>query len=318
MTDDTEKKEDETNGPVGGERLRKARRENDISVRDIAKELHLDEYKVRALEKNEFDVLGAPVFAKGHLRKYAELVGVDIDDVMTDYYQMNRASSIPPVVGPKRRMPRTIDPMPWLAGAIVLILVASIAYWWFGLRSPDGAAIENPERLMPFVEEEAGDPAPARQVEALPARAESAAEEPASGPDSAEAGEDVAAEAAVDADSPPLDTAEPAVAETTAEDDEVAANDAEAGYTPTPGAPQVELRLAFEGDCWTEISDASGRRLFYELGREGRVVTLSGDAPLRVILGDAENVSLAVEGNPWPIPASALRGRLARLTIAAP
>ena len=108
MTDDTEKKEDETNGPVGGERLRKARRENDISVRDIAKELHLDEYKVRALEKNEFDVLGAPVFAKGHLRKYAELVGVDIDDVMTDYYQMNRASSIPPVVGPKRRMPRTI------------------------------------------------------------------------------------------------------------------------------------------------------------------------------------------------------------------
>ncbi len=46
----------------------------------MAKELHLDEPKVQALEENQFDVLGAPVFAKGHLRKYAELVGVPVDD----------------------------------------------------------------------------------------------------------------------------------------------------------------------------------------------------------------------------------------------
>jgi ribosome-binding protein aMBF1 (putative translation factor) len=66
MSDATSNDENESeDGPVGGERLRAARRANDISVRDVAKELHLDEYKVRALEKNEFDVLGAPVFAKG-------------------------------------------------------------------------------------------------------------------------------------------------------------------------------------------------------------------------------------------------------------
>jgi transcriptional regulator with XRE-family HTH domain len=98
MSDENSAKEESEGGPVGGERLKKARREHDISVRDVAKELHLDEYKVRALEKNEFDVLGAPVFAKGHLRKYAELVGVDTDDVMTDYYQMNRSAAAPPVV----------------------------------------------------------------------------------------------------------------------------------------------------------------------------------------------------------------------------
>ena len=44
-------------------------------------------------------MLGAPVFAKGHLRKYAEMVGVDVDDIMTDYYQMNRSTGTPPVVG---------------------------------------------------------------------------------------------------------------------------------------------------------------------------------------------------------------------------
>ncbi len=106
MSDDTKKVEDAT--PVAGERLRVARREHNISVQDIAKELHLDEPKVRALEKNQFDVLGAPVFAKGHLRKYADLVGVSVDDVMTDYYQMNRSVGAPPVVGTPRPQQREI------------------------------------------------------------------------------------------------------------------------------------------------------------------------------------------------------------------
>ena len=75
MSDDAKEPDTDEEGPLGGERLRAARRANDISLRDIAKELHLDEGKVRALEQNDFDVLGAPVFAKGHLRKYAELVG---------------------------------------------------------------------------------------------------------------------------------------------------------------------------------------------------------------------------------------------------
>ena len=38
----------------------------------------------RALERNEFDVLGAPVFAKGYLRKYAQLVHVNSDDVLAE------------------------------------------------------------------------------------------------------------------------------------------------------------------------------------------------------------------------------------------
>jgi cytoskeleton protein RodZ len=91
--------------------------------------------------------------------------------------------------------------------------------------------------------------------------------------------------------------------------------EASASYQPTPDAPQVTVNLAFTGDCWTEVSDAGGRRLFYDLGTEGRVVTLSGDAPIRVILGDSENVEVTVDDRLWPIPASARTGRLARLTI---
>ena len=59
MNDETEKPEEdapeaEPQGPRGGQRLAEARRERQISVLEIAKELHLDEPKVRALERNDF------------------------------------------------------------------------------------------------------------------------------------------------------------------------------------------------------------------------------------------------------------------------
>jgi cytoskeleton protein RodZ len=115
----------------------------------------------------------------------------------------------------------------------------------------------------------------------------------------------------------PAEIAEPADDASAAPDAETEAPADDGAYTPTPGAPQVSVTLTFSGDCWTEVTDSSGRRLFYALGQDGRVVNLSGDAPMRLILGDADFVSVSVEGRPWPIPASARRGQLARLTIPA-
>jgi cytoskeleton protein RodZ len=314
MSDDTTKPDEDQEGPVGGERLRKARRENDISIRDVAKELHLDEHKVRALEKNEFDILGAPVFAKGHLRKYAEIVGVDVDDVMTDYYQMNRSTGAPPVVGLKPGKPREINAVPWIAGVIAVLLVAAALYWWFAATDDEPAVQDAASLSAPFVAEpavEAVAPAVSGPEPATGAESEPAAEAP-TGTDPAprvEAATQPAPEPAEDVDE--VADADP---ESPAEPETVVS---ESAYSPTPGAPQVAVSLTFSGDCWTEVTDSSGRRLFYALGQEGRVVNLSGDAPMRLILGDADFVSVTVEGRPWPIPASARRGQLARLTIPA-
>ena len=286
MSDETPKSEDDAKElPLGGERLRAARRAHDISVRDVAKELHLDEVKVRALERNEFDVLGAPVFAKGHLRKYAELVGVPIDDVMTDYYQMTRASVVPPIIGPKRPQTRDINLGPWLGAGIMLIILAAAAFWWFALRTPATETRADISGPVPT----ATRPAQAEPVVVDP--------EPQATPESAADESDFAAAAG------------------TAETDAVERAPTVTSYEPTPGTPQVAMELAFSGDCWTEVTDAAGRKLFYDLGRDGRVVAVTGDAPLRVILGDANNVDITVDGEEWPIPASARRGRLARLTI---
>jgi cytoskeleton protein RodZ len=262
--------DDESQTPVGGERLAQARRKLQIPVIEIAKELHLDEYKVRALESNDFDVIGAPVFAKGHLRKYAQMVKVDEADVMADYYQLNRSSGAPPLVSKRPRPQKVVSPGPWAAAVVVIIAVAS-AYWWFTSRE------------TPPVRPVTGEIAPLPQEpDAVAAETDEAAaiEQPE------------ANEPAVEPDPEPV---APPIAATDSFD--------------------LSLSVTYSGDCWTEITDASGRRLFFDLGKSGRTVNLTGEAPFNVLFGDAANVSLTVNGASFNIPAADRRGRTARLTI---
>lgn len=267
--------DEESQGPVGGERLAAARREQQISVLEIAKELHLDEPKVRALERNEFDLIGAPVFAKGHLRKYAQLVGVDEGDVMADYYQLNRTAGMPPLVAGLRRPRREMSPGPWIAVVVVLIVVAT-AYWWFTytpavVEEAPVDLIEQPPVAEPIAEPEI------EQAEEVPADDDSAILESADD----------------EADAPPVEETE----------------------SPTLGDGQMRILLTYSGDCWTEISDAGGRRLFFDLGTDGRTVEMSGEAPFNVLFGNADNVSILVNGSARAISAAERRGRTARLTI---
>jgi len=290
MSDENDKAEeaimnDEPEGPVGGERLAEARRRLQISVVEIAKELHLDDHKVRALECNDFEVLGAPVFAKGHLRKYAQLVRVDEADVIADYYQLERASGSSLVVPGRTRPRQMISLGPWIA-TVVVIAIAASGYWWFTSRETP------PARPV------TGEIAP------LPQEEETTAAQDTELPD-----QPVAIEPEVDAEPELEPELEPDLEP-----------DLEPMALPIAETDVLELSLSitYSGDCWTEITDASGRRLFFDLGKSGRTVNLTGEAPFTVLFGDAANVSLVVNGASFDIPARDLRGRTARLTITGP
>lgn len=279
----------DASGPLGGERLAIARRAHEISASDIAKELHLDEPKIRALEQNNFELLGAPVFAKGHLRKYAELVGVSTDDIIADYYRLNQTAGAPPVVGPARKFERDYSPVSWITVGIVVIIVASASYWWFTRDPVRPPAVRTQAAVLaPFASDASDEPvqqAAAETAEILP--------EP----------------------EPLVTTEELPPAETTLASSTAADVESEPLVEDVSLLPQVHVELSFSGDCWTEVSDASGRRLFYDLGTAGRVVALAGDEPLQIVLGNSENVSINVEGRDYPISDYVRRGSLTRLTI---
>lgn len=266
-------------GPVAGMRLAAARRDQQISLDEVVKELHLDEPKVRALEQNRFESLGAPVFARGHLRKYAMLVGISAEEAIAEYESLNQAAGEPPLVRKHgRRQPPGFVTGPRIALIAVVALLGAI-YWWFFAREPAApapeASVEPAAAIAPAVDEAQFGPAEAVVEDAL--ETESADESP-----------EPVAEAV---------ESEPA-AETAATADD-----------------QSTLAVRFSGDCWTEISDSRGERLFFGLGRDGGIAELVGVAPFSVVFGDAENVSLTLDGEPYAIPASARRGDIARLTI---
>ena len=282
--------DDDASGPLGGERLAAARRAHEISATDIAKELHLDEPKIRALEKNDFAVLGAPVFAKGHLRKYAELVGVSADDVIADYYELNRSAGAPPIVGPARKIRRDFSLGPWVTTGIIVVIIASTAYWWFTRGPALPLSQTDSARVASFVADAGG----ASGQETV---AGSAAIVSESEPDSMAEEEELPPQEITLASAAPM------------------ASEPEQFIEASSVLPQVQLELIFTGECWTEVTDGAGRRLFYDLGTAGRVVAVAGDEPLQILLGDSENVDIAVDGRDYSIPDAARRGRMARLTI---
>ena len=272
MSDEQDKSVDsqpeaESSGPRGGERLAQARREQQISVLEVAKELHLDEPKVRALERNDFDVLGAPVFAKGHLRKYAQLVGVDEDDVFADYYAMTRTVSMPPLVVGRAKVRRDISPGPWIA-AIVVIIVAAAGYWWFAMRDTGTVPeLSQPEQSQP---------------------------------DDVVSENDASDETVLLATALPIDEPPPEVVD-----------------EPLPDG-LVRLAVSFSGDCWTEISDADGRQLFFDMGRSGQTVELSGKAPITALFGNADNVNVRVNNGDYALPVASSANRTVRVAILSP
>ena len=48
-----------------------------------------------------------------------------------------------------------------------------------------------------------------------------------------------------------------------------------------------ELTMVFEDESWVSVDDATGTRLFGDLGRRGETVTLEGPVPLTVLVGNA-------------------------------
>jgi len=113
-----------------GALLKSARESRGLSIEEAADRLRLNEALVLAMEEDRFGLLGAPVFARGHLRNYAALVGAQEREVMEafDVGDVPEPTFLPaldraPVARPRLRGL-------WIAAAILLAAAAAAAAWW--------------------------------------------------------------------------------------------------------------------------------------------------------------------------------------------
>jgi cytoskeleton protein RodZ len=277
----TEEEADITELPSSpGARLRREREARGLTQQQAAEQLTLDVSVVTALEANDFAALGAPVFAKGHLRRYAGMLDLPADDILGGY-ERSKGQPEQPTLVPRSRvemMPvRNPPKWPWvLGGGVAFLFAAAIAAYVSanGLHLPWSADSQSDAESL------AADAAPTENP-AIVAQTRSATT-PASG---APAG------------------------------DAAAATQAASAATAAVPAGQVSLQLRFTADSWVEVYDGTGKAVLYDLGKGSSERTVTAVAPLSVTVGNAPAVSIAVNGRPVKPPALPPGQTVARFSV---
>ncbi len=267
-----------------GARLRRQRELAGLALQQVAERLNLDVVAVQALETDDYAALGAPVFVRGHIRRYASLLGLPPDEIL-GAYDRSRAQLAPPTLVPKSRAEmapprRRVVPQWVVAGALVLIVAAGVAAYVseFGLHLPDTGVIGG-TGIAPGSMAPVGAVAEGAGANSVPGSIEGA-----------EQGSPAL----------PADPATPGV-------------EASAGVP----AGQVSLTFVFAADSWIEVYDGSGRSVLYDLGKAGTERAVAGVAPLSVTLGNAPGVSLAVNGKRVTVPVPPSGETVARFGVVA-
>ncbi len=69
-----------------GERIVAARKARGLSVEDVAAATRLRRMIIEALEADDYSLSGGEAYVVGHLRMIAEVVGLDGDDLVDEFY----------------------------------------------------------------------------------------------------------------------------------------------------------------------------------------------------------------------------------------
>jgi len=79
----------------------------------------------------------------------------------------------------------------------------------------------------------------------------------------------------------------------------------------------IDVVFTYSADSWTEVYDATGRRLLYGLSTGHARAKLEGVPPLSVMLGDASDVSIEIDGHAASFSRFVRSDHTARFLIAA-
>lgn len=306
-----------------GSLLRQGREARGMSHQEVAASLNLRVTLVREIEQDKFDSRTASTFTRGYLKAYAKLVGVPEEPVVAayeslvgvdevEYAQMHSFSRRTRREANENRL-RTIS---WI---LSFLLIGGVFYWYWSQPAEKPAVVKLDASQLPTSSAVATEPA----VESAAVAASDDDNLPAPQVD-----EDSAAVVSEQAASEPSTSAAVAVQETPVaapQSAAVAATSAVEASATSAAAPATStavqtvpvaagLVIAFSGDCWLKVVDASGKVLIEGLHRGGTEARLDGKAPFKLTVGAIKYVTItymgeAVNTKPFPV------GRVARFTL---
>ncbi|HEX4551874.1 RodZ family helix-turn-helix domain-containing protein [Pseudomonas sp.] len=327
-----------------GETLRQARESNGWSLAEVALKLNLTVTSLSNLEAGAFDKLPGHTFARGYIRAYAKLLGMDQTVLVQQFDQSTGTDSQGSNVHALGRIEEPVRVSHTILRIVSLLLLIAVIgggfVWW-----QDQTSLRNKEvtSLAPeHVEVEGADGT--TQIHPIDEPEDQAvAEGQAEGatalalPQSETTAESTGAEPAAPATAPaapaattpaaPAHTPAPVVANPatpapnvpatpapTVTAPVVAATPAPTAEAAVPATGDGQVQLQFTADCWAQVTDGRGKVLFSGLKHKGDSVSVSGKPPLAVRLGVARAAQVSYNGQPVDI-APFTSGETARLKL---
>lgn len=322
----TEATQDHQEANSTGARLRNAREQLGLSQQAVAERLCLKVSTVRDIEEDKAPADLASTFLRGYIRSYARLVHIPEEELLPMMAKQApiRAAKVAPMQSfslGKRRKKRD----GWLMSFTWLILFVVIglsgAWWWQDHKAQQ-------EEITSMADQSTSDlnssDSGSQSIPLDTSSANNAPDTTAANTNSAPVDTSTAPAPSAPAATPaPVDN-NAVVAPSQANVDTAAT--APAAPAPTSALPTDQANAAttasaqdlvmnFSADCWLEVSDATGKKLFSGLQRKGGNLNLSGQAPYKLKIGAPTAVQIQYLGKPVDLSRFIRTNQVARLTL---
>ncbi|WP_311883049.1 MULTISPECIES: helix-turn-helix domain-containing protein [unclassified Pseudomonas] len=323
-----------------GETLRQARESNGWSLAEVALKLNLTVTSLSNLEAGAFDKLPGHTFARGYIRAYAKLLGMDQTVLVQQFDQSTGTDSQGSNVHALGRIEEPVRVSHTILRIVSLLLLIAVIgggfVWWQDQTSqrtkdltslaPEHVEVEGADgttQIHPIdepedqaVEENQADTSTALALPQSETTAESTGAEGAA-PATAPAAPAATPTAPVHTPAPVVATPAspaPTTPAPTVTAPVVPAAPAATAEATAPVAGDGQVQLQFSADCWAQVTDGRGKVIFSGLKHKGDSVTVSGKPPLNVRLGVARAAQVSYNGQPVDI-APFTSGETARLKL---
>lgn len=284
-----------------GEILLQGRLQAGLTQEQVAKDLYMTVYKVKALETDDYKRLNSDTFARGYIRAYANLVKVDVVLALAAYDELMDELRPQPVAQKHEVVTENSHRGAWQFLAVIgafFIGLWLISVWFFDNHSDpqyvvvtDNLSSVASTKTKESVSVSSLPTISANNLSSVQASAASAATSSQAKPNlavlstntsSVKSGSQLSVQSVISASSQSVN-ASPVTAQSSAATSKKTSLD--------------ELSFSFRGESWLEVSDSRGDVLATELEPAGSKIKLVGKAPFDVKLGNAPAVDVQLNGN---------------------
>ena len=314
-----------------GDTLRQARESNGWSLAEVALKLNLTTTSLGNLEAGAFDKLPGHTFARGYIRAYAKLLGIDQAILVQQFDQFTGTDSQGSNVHGLGRIEEPTRVSHTILRIVSLLLLIAVIgggfVWWQDQASQRTKDMTS--NAMEHVEVESADGT--TQIHPLDEPEDQAVADGQAAPEAPLASEQPALQtapattAAAPAPATPETPAAPVVAPShtpTTQAQTPAAPPPATPATPAMSPPTTpaliagdgRVQITFVADCWTQVTDGNGKVLFSGLKRKGDTLDQGGKPPLTLRLGYARGAQVAYNGQPVDV-APFTSGETARIKL---